>query len=74
MSKINGIRLLWWSKYHHSLIFNLICNILAKLETNVLLNLSLSHLHCIGSTMPTVIKKVTLQFLAEANLGGLGLT
>jgi hypothetical protein len=74
MSLLNGSGVLWWSQYHHSLVLDLVCNILAKLQTSVLLYIFLSHLHCIRNAMPAMIKNVTFQFLAEANLGGLGLT
>ena len=53
---------------HLDLVFELISDILAVLDTNVLLDLLLGNSHGVGSSMPTIVKNDPFKLLAKAYL------
>ena len=72
MSIDDNIRVLWWSLHHGHFVANLVGNVLAILDTNILLEFFLGDSHGVGSVISSILEDVALKLLAESNLGGRG--
>ena len=72
MPRLDGLRVHGWLDNHLDLVLELVCNILAILDTNILMDLLLGNLHGVGSSVPAIVENVPFELLTQANLCCLG--